>query len=132
MGPSSAKARRICSWRLRSWGADMTGPEPCKPAGSKPSGPLRDRNATADGFRIADPGIRPVAETATLTFDGATLGALPGEAIAAACAASGMMNLGLRKDGSPRGIFCGMGVCQECLVTVDGRHSLRACMTPVE
>jgi sarcosine oxidase subunit alpha len=30
-----------------------------------------------------------------------------------------------------RGGFCGMGVCQECRVTVDGRPDQRACMTEV-
>lgn len=33
--------------------------------------------------------------------------------------------------GDPRGIFCGMGVCFDCLVTVDGKVGIRACMTPV-
>ena len=36
--------------------------------------------------------------------------------------------LGRRRDGTPRGVFCGMGVCQECVVTVDGVPSRRACM----
>lgn len=30
----------------------------------------------------------------------------------------------------PRGLYCGMGVCFECVVTVDGRPE-RACITPV-
>jgi len=32
--------------------------------------------------------------------------------------------------GAPRGLYCGMGVCFECVVTVDGRPE-RACLTPV-
>lgn len=35
------------------------------------------------------------------------------------------------KGGAPRGLFCGMGLCFDCLVTVDGRPDVRACMTPV-
>jgi predicted molibdopterin-dependent oxidoreductase YjgC len=35
------------------------------------------------------------------------------------------------QSGSPRGVFCGMGVCFDCLVTVDGRPDVRACVTPV-
>jgi predicted molibdopterin-dependent oxidoreductase YjgC len=31
----------------------------------------------------------------------------------------------------PRGVFCGMGVCYDCLVTIDGRPNVRACMTVV-
>ncbi len=36
-----------------------------------------------------------------------------------------------RKTGSPRGLFCGMGVCFDCLVRVDGRVGVRACLEPV-
>ncbi len=35
------------------------------------------------------------------------------------------------KNGRPRGIFCGMGICYDCLVTVNGERNVRACMTPV-
>lgn len=31
---------------------------------------------------------------------------------------------------APRGIYCGMGVCFECAVSVDG-VTVRACITPV-
>jgi predicted molibdopterin-dependent oxidoreductase YjgC len=31
----------------------------------------------------------------------------------------------------PRGIYCGMGICYECLVTINGVHAQRACVTPV-
>ncbi len=32
----------------------------------------------------------------------------------------------------PRGLFCGMGACQDCLVVVDGVEGVRACLTPVQ
>lgn len=32
----------------------------------------------------------------------------------------------------PRGLFCGIGVCYDCLVTVNGVPNLRACMTRVK
>ena len=35
------------------------------------------------------------------------------------------------KAGHPRGFFCGMGVCYDCLVTIDGVPNQRACMTLV-
>jgi len=35
------------------------------------------------------------------------------------------------QSGAPRGLFCGMGVCFDCLVTVDGRSGVRACVTRV-
>jgi len=33
--------------------------------------------------------------------------------------------------GAARGAYCGMGICFECVCTVDGRAGVRACMTPV-
>lgn len=36
----------------------------------------------------------------------------------------------LSPKGHPRGLYCGMGVCFECTVTVDGRV-VRSCLTPV-
>lgn len=56
----------------------------------------------------------------------------PGQTVAAALAASGVRELRQTRrglDGEERGIFCGMGVCQDCLVTVDGVPNSRACMT---
>jgi len=35
------------------------------------------------------------------------------------------------RTGEPRGLFCGMGVCFDCLVTVDDRTGVRSCMTTV-
>jgi D-hydroxyproline dehydrogenase subunit gamma len=32
----------------------------------------------------------------------------------------------------PRGIFCGMGTCFDCLVTINGKTGVRACMTRVK
>jgi len=55
-----------------------------------------------------------------------------GETIAAALLASGIRTFHLsQKSKEPRGLFCGMGVCYECLVTVDGTYDVRACLTPV-
>lgn len=35
------------------------------------------------------------------------------------------------RHGRPRGLFCGMGVCHDCSVTVDGRPGVRACVETV-
>jgi predicted molibdopterin-dependent oxidoreductase YjgC len=64
--------------------------------------------------------------------DGAEVRAYEGESIAAALAASGRrFTRWTARTGEPRGYFCGMGVCQDCLVTVDGLPNVRACVTPV-
>lgn len=66
------------------------------------------------------------------TFDGLPLEAAPGETISVALYASGHQVLRTSaRLGEPRGIFCNMGVCFDCLVEVDGQPNLRACQTAV-
>ncbi|MDG1456959.1 MAG: FAD-dependent oxidoreductase [Pseudoprimorskyibacter sp.] len=65
------------------------------------------------------------------TFDGQDVAAAPGDSIAAALAACGETILGQRRNGHNRAAFCGMGVCHDCLVTVDGQRGQRACMVSV-
>jgi glycine/D-amino acid oxidase-like deaminating enzyme/NADPH-dependent 2,4-dienoyl-CoA reductase/sulfur reductase-like enzyme len=67
----------------------------------------------------------------TFVFDGTPVEAREGDSIAAALTAHGIRQLGSRRNGQARGQFCGMGVCQDCVVTVDGRRSVRACMETV-
>src|SRR4051794_19382722 len=68
----------------------------------------------------------------TLTIDGEPLTAYLGETLAAAMLADGRRTLRhSTRSGSPRGVFCGMGICYDCLMVVDGRPNVRACMTPV-
>ncbi|WP_405962856.1 (2Fe-2S)-binding protein [Streptomyces sp. NBC_00723] len=65
----------------------------------------------------------------TVTFDGREIEALPGQTIAAALWASGVTAWRTtRGEGRARGVFCGIGVCFDCLVTVDGRPGRRACL----
>jgi glycine/D-amino acid oxidase-like deaminating enzyme len=61
-------------------------------------------------------------------FDGQPVPFRPGDSIAAALAAAGHSTLGVRRSGAPRGPYCGMGICHDCLVTVDGLRARRACM----
>ncbi|MFK0112312.1 (2Fe-2S)-binding protein [Streptomyces sp. NPDC091217] len=68
----------------------------------------------------------------TVTFDGRELAALPGQTVAAALWAAGVMSWrSTRDEGRPRGIFCGIGVCFDCLVTVNDRPNQRACLVPL-
>ena len=82
-------------------------------------------------MRLKHPDLRPAGPIA-FRFDGRELSALPGETIAAALAAADIVAVRQARSGSPRGPFCGMGVCFDCLVTVDGRPNQRACLSTVE
>ncbi|RKF14162.1 (2Fe-2S)-binding protein [Roseovarius spongiae] len=74
--------------------------------------------------------IEPDGETFEFTFEGRTIVARPGDSIAAALTAAGIVNL---RDsvvsGRPRGVFCMMGSCFDCLVEIDGVPNRQACMT---
>ncbi|CAD6536310.1 (2Fe-2S)-binding protein [Paraburkholderia sabiae] len=66
-----------------------------------------------------------------LTIDGESIEVEKGATIAAALAICGASASGTRTSvsGEPRAPLCGMGVCQECRVTVDGRAHVLACQT---
>ena len=65
-------------------------------------------------------------------FEGLEIGAYQGETVAGALLAAGIRTLRHAEiGGDPRGLFCGMGVCFECRMMIDGQPNVRACMTPV-
>jgi len=82
-------------------------------------------------MRLKHPDMRPTGSPVRLNFDGREIAALEGETIAAALASSDIVTVRQARSGAPRGPFCGMGVCFDCLVTVDGRPGQRACLTKV-
>jgi len=67
-----------------------------------------------------------------ISVDGNLVEAYEGETIATALLSAGIRTFRLSpKHKEPRSLFCGMGICFECLVVVDGAHAIRACVTPV-
>ncbi len=64
----------------------------------------------------------------SFVFEGREIQCRAGVSVAAALADVGEFELRASADGDMRGIFCGMGVCQECRVNIDGEHGIRACM----
>jgi predicted molibdopterin-dependent oxidoreductase YjgC len=82
------------------------------------------------GFR----GVVPPGDTGsiTVTFAGRTLEAREGQTVAAALTAAGVRSWRTTRRGQrPRGLFCGIGACFDCLITIDGRPAQRACLVPV-
>lgn len=74
-------------------------------------------------------GVEAGAENFTISFDGEAIPVAAGQTIAAALIAAGKRSWRLtRGAGEPRGLFCGIGVCFDCLVTVNGTRSVRACL----
>jgi predicted molibdopterin-dependent oxidoreductase YjgC len=65
----------------------------------------------------------------TIELDGTSVEAYEGDTVAAVLLALGEAATRRTVGGEPRGLFCGMGVCFDCLVVVDGVPNTRACMT---
>ena len=71
-----------------------------------------------------------MSEPVRIMVDGGPLDVAEGTSVAAALANAG---LSLRRSvsGEPRGALCGMGICHECRMTIDGRPQQRACLVTV-
>lgn len=72
-------------------------------------------------------------EKVILKVNGKDIIAYRGETVLAALLAAGYRRIGVSPvKHQPRGALCGMGVCFECAVTVNGEPNVRSCMTEVE
>jgi predicted molibdopterin-dependent oxidoreductase YjgC len=71
-------------------------------------------------------------ETIAFTVNGAHAEARAGDTVAAALLAAGITSCRTTPvSGAPRAPYCLMGVCFECLVTIDGVGNRQACLIPV-
>jgi predicted molibdopterin-dependent oxidoreductase YjgC len=68
----------------------------------------------------------------TIVVDGVDIRAEAGSMLASAMLAAGVTAFRKSVSGEPRAPLCGMGVCQECRVRVNGMAHTRACMVPCE
>ena len=72
------------------------------------------------------------SKSITIEVDGKDLDVQDGEILAAALWANGIISLGHNpSDGAQRGMYCGIGHCYECRVTVDGVEDVRSCLIRV-
>lgn len=78
-------------------------------------------------------GTSPVGKKVSFIFDDKKLEGVEGEPIAAALKAAGVMvHRYTKKRHEPRGIFCAIGRCTDCVMIVNGRPNVRTCITPLE
>lgn len=79
--------------------------------------------------RLPEAGDAPVA----ITIDGRSVKARADDTVAAALFAAGIDHCRTTPvSGAPRAPYCMMGVCFECLVTIDGVGNRQACLVPVQ
>jgi hypothetical protein len=65
----------------------------------------------------------------TISLDGEPIDVEPGQSVGAALIAAGHRSWRRTRAGDrPRGLFCGIGVCFDCLATINGQPNQRACL----
>lgn len=78
-------------------------------------------------------GKLPAKEPIKFFYDGEEYLGFKGDTIASALLAHGVRKLRVHEASEkPRGIYCNIGHCFECRVTVDSQEGVRACLTPIE
>ena len=72
------------------------------------------------------------SDSIALTIDSRSVLGRTGDSVAATLLANGIKQCRYTPvSGAPRAPYCMMGVCFECLVTVDGTGNRQGCMVPI-
>jgi predicted molibdopterin-dependent oxidoreductase YjgC len=78
-------------------------------------------------------GDEDLSKTVEISVDGKRIKAKEGEMILSALLAEGIIvNRYTHKRKEPRGLYCGIGLCTDCVMVVNGKPNVRTCVTPVE
>ena len=78
-------------------------------------------------------GPEPERKEVYIFVNGEKIEAYEGEMIASALMAAGIKTFRYSfKKHEPRGIFCAIGRCTDCVMEVNGHPNVRTCVTPVE
>jgi sarcosine oxidase subunit alpha len=75
--------------------------------------------------------LHETGEAVRITVDGRSVEARQGDSVAAAMLAAGFATCRTTALGAARAPFCMMGVCFDCLVTIDGVGNRQGCLVPV-
>ncbi|MFD6157633.1 (2Fe-2S)-binding protein [Nocardia sp. NPDC060256] len=66
----------------------------------------------------------------TVSVDGTPVSGVHGQSLATVLLADGRSHWRTAPNGGPRGVFCGIGVCFDCVATVNGVRDVRLCRRP--
>ncbi len=75
--------------------------------------------------------IDPSLEKVSFTLNGRPATAAPGCSVAVAVMMNGVSHFRRSVTGQPRGPLCGMGICYECRLTIDGRPHQKSCQSVI-
>ena len=88
----------------------------------------------SDSMRVTEHpilGTDAGSKTVTIYYEDRPIAARAGEPIAAALASAGIrVHRTTEKTHEPRGVYCAMGRCTDCMMIVDGEPNVRTCITP--
>ncbi len=73
-----------------------------------------------------------MSDSVTVLVNGTAVTVAAGSMVSAALTVAGISAFRKSVSGNPRGPLCGMGVCFECRVTINGRSQCRSCQTPCQ
>jgi len=82
-------------------------------------------------MRVLVHGINKHGKSLSFKFEGKSMQGVQGDSIASALINNGVQGFRGTESNEKRGLFCGMGVCNECLVKVNSKEGILACMTPL-
>ena len=68
----------------------------------------------------------------SIIWNGKRIGFVPGDTIAIALSRAGISFFGTRPAAQPAAVFCGIGQCQNCLVTLPAKGVVEACLVPCQ
>jgi hypothetical protein len=92
----------------------------------------RDRSPTFEEENHRMEGALVRGREIEFFLDGRPVPAFEGETVGAALLGMGIRRLRTTsRCGEPRGLYCGIGVCFDCVMTIDGRPNVRTCQTVV-
>ncbi|MFI1912309.1 (2Fe-2S)-binding protein [Nocardia sp. NPDC020380] len=66
----------------------------------------------------------------TIVVDGAEMQGVSGQTLASVLLAAGRSHWRTAPNGTPRGVFCGIGICFDCVATVNDVPDIRLCRRP--
>jgi len=76
--------------------------------------------------------FQPPGKKVSIIFNGKKIDAYEGEMIVAALMGAGIKVFRFTtRKGDPRGIFCAIGRCTDCVMEVNGKPNVRTCVTPI-
>ena len=81
-------------------------------------------------FNRPNRGNMEIPDIFEILVDGQAMKAKRGQTLAEVLIQNGLRKFRETLSGAPRGAFCGVGICYECRMTVNGRPNVRTCVTP--